>query len=221
MKNTIYLCLLFLLMMSSCSLEKRHYRDGFYFRASHPVAIKNSVYSIPKNRVLPVPVSAERGIISMKDSVPVNAALQNNMPVAVGKTNSHQPNILKKKKFSGISSVIKYDVQRPKGSYHARPYLILGGGLFALAVLALGIFLFFMGGWGILFGILLSIMADSISFLLFLSINDDEIPDMKKWKKFILLTGKVILWCTLLLLFPVTVLWFWIYTRFMIRGDMS
>ena len=69
--------------------------------------------------------------------------------------------------------------------------------------------------------ILALLISDSIAFLTLFSINSDDIDTLPPVKRMLVKIGQLMVFLAVIVLFPISLLWFLIYVNFMIHGDMS
>ena len=218
MKRIQILFFLAVLLFSSCTIEKRHFRNGFYIQKSHA----EISLSAEQNKKLSVPVpgrfaGSDHPLVASEKSFALTDSLLKPAPGI--------PRVKRSITTAGkILTRPSHSVSHPpkrKDNYRSRPFLIISAGILTLLILTFAAFVFFLGGWWIIISIAGAIAADSLAFLAILSINPDDIDELSPVKRILVKTGQVMLWIVLVALFPISILWFLIYVNFMIRGDMS
>jgi hypothetical protein len=215
MRQVIILCFLTALFFSSCTIEKRHYRNGFYIQKNKTVKL----CSVADNKRASF-FSSLQPAEAQKHVQPFVFIIHGSVPEKVKQkaSNNSGATVLGKSKEERTASVMHSP--KPKDNYHSRPFLIIGAGLFSLLLIGLSVWLFILGGF-VLTAIIALLLSDSIAFLAYLSINPDDIKTLSQGKRTILKIGQAMIFTTLIILFPISLIWFLVYVNFMLGGDST
>ncbi len=222
MKIVFLQALIFIILFSSCTVEKRLYRKGFYFHSNvqhscnsefQKKFIENNSDSVIQiARPVFATDSTPKGLVSLKTKLVIENKI----------CPEEKPAIKKLRKLNAKQNNSKFKRLAPpdeKDNYRVRPLHIFFSGLLALAILSIAIWLFILGGWWILAAVLACMLADSIAFLAFLTIDETEVAELPLLKKIIFKIGLVFIFTVAILLFPLSILWVLGISHFMYFGD--